>query len=285
MLVLMYGARALQIGVTGEQASSCQWNTWRISLTGFAVVVVALLAGCAIRPPIATPSVRSPSPTVSAIATAELSPTVSDVGLALPTPIPNTPTVEPTLLPTTPTSQPTVAATSTLAPPTATPALARPAAAPRAQIFRQPGAPLTLRIPKIGLDAPIESVGLDSDGAMATPSNPYWTGWFDRGVLPGQLGNAVIDGHLDSAIYGAAVFWNLRELKPGDKVEVEMPAQRNLTFVVTRTASYPYNNAPINDIFGPASTANLNLITCAGDFDRATRNYNQRLVVYAKLAP
>ena len=154
----------------------------------------------------------------------------------------------------------------------------------KGQIFRQTGAPIALKIPKIGVDAPIESVGLDSGGAMGSPSNPFWTGWFDQGILPGEPGNAVIDGHLDWATVGAAVFWNLRKLGPGDKVEVEMPLKRILTFVVTHSASYPYNNAPLNEIFGPTDIPNLNLITCNGVFDRTTRNYNQRLVVFTRLA-
>jgi hypothetical protein len=37
-------------------------------------------------------------------------------------------------------------------------------------------------------------------------------------------------------------------------------------------------------IFGPADTPSLNLITCDGIFDRARREYDQRLVVYATLA-
>jgi sortase A len=47
---------------------------------------------------------------------------------------------------------------------------------------------------------------------------------------------------------------------------------------------YPYNDAPLQQIFGPSPQAHLNLITCGGTFDRASRNYNKRLVVYTRLA-
>jgi sortase (surface protein transpeptidase) len=150
---------------------------------------------------------------------------------------------------------------------------------------RRPDAPIELKIPKIGVDAQIDTVGVDRTGAMATPTTPFRVGWYGLGVLPGDLGNAVIDGHLDSAVYGAAVFWRLGDLRPGDPIQVRMPNNRTLTFVVEKSAVYPYNDAPLNDIFGPSNDARLNLITCNGIFDRSSKNYNRRLVVYAKLAP
>jgi sortase (surface protein transpeptidase) len=150
-------------------------------------------------------------------------------------------------------------------------------------IVRRSDAPITLRIPKIGVNAPVESVGLDPSGAMATPTTPFRVAWFDGGPLPGQPGNAVIDGHLDSRIYGMAVFWNLGKLVPGDTVEVEMPGQRWLTFVVERVAVYPYDAAPLDQIFGPSDVPHLNLITCSGVFDRSSHNYDRRRVVYTRL--
>lgn len=151
-------------------------------------------------------------------------------------------------------------------------------------VYRRTDGPITLRIPKIGVDAPVESVGLDPTGAMATPTTPFRVAWYAGGTVPGQVGNAVIDGHLDSRVHGAAVFWRLGELMVGDQIEVEMPGQRWLTFVVDRVAVYPYNDAPLNEIFGPADEPHLNLITCSGTFDRSSHNYDRRRVVYATLA-
>lgn len=268
----------------------------RSLLVGLGTGTAALLLGCSTQTAVVTPSALRPSPRVSADPTVQTdlpltdqvtqkaSPSIVGARPATPTPVFATPTVMPTPPPATPTSVPTVAASPTPIPPTATSAAARAAPAGNGQVFRKAGAPITLLIPKIGVNAPIESVGLDPDGAMGAPSNPFWTGWFDEGVLPGEPGNAVIDGHLDWATVGAAVFWNLRQLKSGDKVEVEMPAKRILTFAVAHSASYPYDNAPLNEIFGSATTPNLNLITCNGVFDRTTRNYNQRLVVFTHLA-
>ena len=129
----------------------------------------------------------------------------------------------------------------------------------------------------------MEAVGADRTGAMATPSGPYTVGWWDRGTVPGQPGNAVIDGHLDSARVGAAVFWSLGELSAGDQILLQMPGNKTLTFVVDHTSIYPFNDAPLLTIFGPSSTPSLNLVTCSGSFDRSSHNYNRRLVVYSRL--
>src|SRR4029077_3081837 len=155
--------------------------------------------------------------------------------------------------------------------------------APPAPVGAHPDAPVQLVIPKIGVRASVESVGVDRTGAMAAPSGPYTVGWWAAGTLPGDPGNAVIDGHLDSARVGAAVFWRLGSLRSGDQILVRMPGNRTLTFIVDRTAVYRFDNAPLAEIFGPTDTPSLNLVTCTGSFDRASRNYDRRLVVYSKL--
>ena len=171
----------------------------------------------------------------------------------------------------------------TLAPVSPTPVITSIASARPAPASSNSDAPITLIIPKIGVRAVIESVGVDQTGAMATPSGPYTVGWWDEGTRPGDNGNAVIDGHLDSAKVGAAVFWRLSALSPGDQILVLMPGNRALTFIVDHSSSYPFDQAPLNEIFGPTSIPSLNLITCSGVFDRTSRNYKQRLVVYSHL--
>jgi len=223
-------------------------------------------------------SAAAPSPAPSATPTAAPAARRSAAPTATPTlgppPVPPTPTIDVTVV----LARATVVARLFASTPTPTPYVTSTGGVPR----RSDG-PITLRIPRIGVNAPVEAVGLDPTGAMATPSTPFRVGWYAAGPLPGQPGNAVIDGHLDSARYGAAVFWNLSKLVPGDTVEVEMPGKRWLTFVVTRVAVYPYNNAPLDEIFGDAPEPRLNLITCSGTFDRASRNYDQRRVVYTRL--
>src|SRR4051794_4191881 len=59
------------------------------------------------------------------------------------------------------------------------------------------GSPVRLRIPALSLRTSIEPVGLRA-GALDVPTNVWNVGWFQLGPRPGDVGNAVIDGHLDS---------------------------------------------------------------------------------------
>ena len=129
-------------------------------------------------------------------------------------------------------------------------------------------------------DANVVDVGLEANGAMETPKGWWDLGWYKLGPVPGQLGNSVISGHLDSDT-GPAVFWNLGRLRKGDKIVVEMEDGTKRSFAVEKLESYPFNKAPLDRIFGPSDKARLNLITCAGVFDKGHANYSNRLVVYA----
>ncbi|MBM7581059.1 class F sortase [Jeotgalibacillus terrae] len=142
--------------------------------------------------------------------------------------------------------------------------------------------PEHLEIPSIGLSAPVEKVGLTETGAMAVTDSFETTGWYEKGYKPGSQGNAVIGGHVDS-YEGAAVFYDLQYLSIGDEVIVKDAEGQSLTFVVTEMVEYPWDAAPIEEIFGFTTDRSLNLITCTGDYDRDSNNYNQRLVVYTEL--
>lgn len=155
---------------------------------------------------------------------------------------------------------------------------------PIAQAKPAPALPVRLIIPKLGIDAPIESVGLAANGNMAVPSTWESTGWYNRGPRPGDFGNAVIDGHLDSYT-GPAIFWHLRDLQSGDKVLVKTADGAILQFIVTGSQAFGVDSFPGQRIFGPAASPQLNLITCDGDWDSSQGQYNQRLVVFTKLVP
>lgn len=139
-----------------------------------------------------------------------------------------------------------------------------------------------LTIPRIGVSAEIVPVGITEEGNMATPPSPWKVGWYKFGAIPGELGKVVLAGHLDSQD-GPAIFWNLNQLQPGDRIEVTSGG-RTYTYVVTSSAIYPFNDAPVDEIFGSNNRPELVLITCDGTFDHGTHNYDQRLVVYTELA-
>jgi sortase (surface protein transpeptidase) len=103
--------------------------------------------------------------------------------------------------------------------------------------------------------------------------------------VPGNPGNAAIDGHLDWYGVKEAIFYHIGTLKPGDRVYVRDDKGRDRAFVVTRQLVCNFASCPLQEIFGPTSATRLNLITCNGNFSRAQRQYDKRLVVFTEIAP
>jgi sortase (surface protein transpeptidase) len=172
----------------------------------------------------------------------------------------------------TPTPAPT-APTTTVVPPTSAAALAHRSAPPA-----------RIRIPAIGVSAPVVRLGLKSDGTLEVPNDFGDTGWYTGGPAPGETGPAVIAGHIDSHS-GPAVFYRLRELRPGDEVTVERADGSSVRFTVDGIAQYPKRAFPTEAVFGPSPDPILRLITCGGSFDRSQRSYRDNVVVTARLAP
>jgi sortase (surface protein transpeptidase) len=146
--------------------------------------------------------------------------------------------------------------------------------------------PTRLSIPTIGVDAPVRQVGRDAHGAIGVPQpGPHYDdpAWYRYSPTPGQIGPAVIVGHIDSAAEGPSVFFRLGALRRGDTLSVRRADGRRITFGVDRVAQYPKDRFPTVTVYGATRTAQLRLITCGGSFDRRARSYRDNIVVYASL--
>lgn len=143
--------------------------------------------------------------------------------------------------------------------------------------------PQRISIPSIKLDALVEQVGVLENGQMDVPKIFDRVGILSPWTRPGMMGNAVIAGHFDHYT-GPAVFYHIRKLKPGDQIIVTDLQNKKLTFRVKKVESYAASEAPIDSIFGDSQQARLNLITCAGAFNRKTQEHAKRLVVFSELA-
>ncbi len=145
--------------------------------------------------------------------------------------------------------------------------------------------PVHLDIPTIGVSTDLLQLGLNSDSSVQVPplSRHSEAGWYKYSPTPGQLGPAVILGHVDSAEYGPAVFFRLGALRPGNTVSVTRADHTAAVFRVDRVVSYPKDHFPTLQVYGNTSNAALRLITCGGKFDFTTRNYESNIVAYASL--
>jgi sortase (surface protein transpeptidase) len=144
---------------------------------------------------------------------------------------------------------------------------------------------MSLRIPAIHVDAPIDAVGVAADHSIAVPplDKSNLAAWYDGSVHPGEQGTAVILGHIDSAATGPSVFYHLSSLRPGDRVTVTVPKLGRVVYKVDGRREYHKTTIPYAQVFGPVDYAALRLITCGGAFDYQTGHYVDNVVVYASL--
>jgi len=142
------------------------------------------------------------------------------------------------------------------------------------------GLPVHIKIPSINIDAPVEYVGLTPDGAMDVPKDLTEVAWFNLGSRPGENGSAVIAGHYGWKNGKASAFDKLYKLRKGDKLYIEDDKGVIVSFVVRESRRYDPND-DASDVFGsPDGKSHLNLITCEGVWDKVSKTYSKRLVVF-----
>lgn len=174
-----------------------------------------------------------------------------------------------------------------------------PSATPSTPARHSVGVPSRIRIPSIGVDAPVGKVGLKTvmvNGKprfdMATPKFGR-AGWFSPkpdkakgekpAPRPGEPGPAVIVAHVDSR-EGPDVFARLKQMKRGDKIQVIDRDGATYTFTMQRMKQTPKDSLPTDEIWGKTTGPTLRLITCGGSFDRATGHYRDNVTIFANVA-
>ncbi|MFI5559144.1 class F sortase [Amycolatopsis japonica] len=146
-----------------------------------------------------------------------------------------------------------------------------------------PAKPARLEIPAIGVrTGEIVDLGLAGDGTLQVPHDAITTGWFTGGPAPGEIGPAVLAGHVDyKKVPG--VFVRLKELKAGDEALVHREDGSTAVFTVYAVERHPKASFPTEKVYGDTTGPELRLITCGGDFDSSTGNYLDNVVAFAKL--
>ena len=141
--------------------------------------------------------------------------------------------------------------------------------------------PTAVSVPAIGARSDLLELGITAEGSAEVPAEFDLAGWFSGGGRPGSRGPTVLLGHVDSTA-GPAVFYALRDLVPGDVVEVTVADGTVARYTVTGTEQVPKDQFPTAAVFGATPEDVLRLVTCTGDFDRGARSYLDNLVVTAE---
>ncbi|MEM7322746.1 MAG: class F sortase [Actinomycetota bacterium] len=140
--------------------------------------------------------------------------------------------------------------------------------------------PVAVRISRIGLEAPVISVGVDDRNDFDVPAADT-VGWYRYSSAPGSLGSTVLAAHVDYAGREGA-FFNLEDLQPGDTLEVELADGSIIEYEVTESILYDKEALPAEELFRKDGASTLQLITCGGAFDSTERSYLGNLVVTAE---
>ncbi len=138
-----------------------------------------------------------------------------------------------------------------------------------------------LLIPKIGVDALIQTVGTMPSGSIGIPSNAKDVAWFDGSAPISTAGTAVVVGHVDTPVFGVGVFRGLKGLVKGDDLYTSINGRIG-HFRVTASTIYPEGTDRMDEVIGTKEgKARLVLITCDGKWDQTVKRYTERLVVFA----
>jgi sortase family protein len=142
--------------------------------------------------------------------------------------------------------------------------------------------PVSISIPRLRIRSDLVRLGVASGGVMQVPSDPAEAGWYDLGPTPGELGPAVIAGHVTWNLV-PAVFFRLGDLHRGDRVRVVRRDGVTATFEVRAVRRFPKVRFPTKAVFGTIDYAGLRLITCGGTYDASTHRYLDNIVAFARL--
>ncbi|MFH8392668.1 class F sortase [Streptomyces sp. NPDC018036] len=157
---------------------------------------------------------------------------------------------------------------------------ARRAAAP-APLSRSRAA--SLRIPSLGVDAPVIGLRLDPGHRLTAPpvDDPKPVGWYTEGPTPGERGTALVVGHRDTRT-GPAVFAPLERIRTGARVEARRVDGRTAVYTVYAVRTYAKAHFPDQEVYGDRGRPELRLITCGGAYDRGT-GYAANVIAFAHL--
>ncbi len=146
-------------------------------------------------------------------------------------------------------------------------------------------------IDKIGVDAPVETFGLDDQQVPEIPTGPgqapgQIVAWYDFTAKPGTGSNAVFAGHV--TWNGAAVFYSLTDLTLGDEIKLDGADGTELTYKTSNIFRVLATDPDARALMFATSSDIMTILTCDGVFtpnpnEPTGGDYDHRLVIRADL--
>jgi hypothetical protein len=144
--------------------------------------------------------------------------------------------------------------------------------------------PTRVTVPTISAQSDLIGLGREPDGQLSVPpvSRPLQASWWNESPTPGELGPAVILGHVNGG-GKPGIFLNLDKIQAGQEILVDRADGQTAVFTVSRVETVPKDAFPAQRVYGGTPDAQLRLITCGGAFDRNAGSYESNIIVFANL--
>lgn len=144
-------------------------------------------------------------------------------------------------------------------------------------------APTRLVVEALGIDIPLDPVGVAADGQMEIPEYAERGGWYRFGAKPGDAtGTVVIAAHVDSiATEGLGPFAALTDAEAGQVAVVHLADGTQVTYEVTGRTAVAKPEVAWPDVFDRDGPPRLVLVTCGGSFRSDVRSYSDNILVTA----
>jgi hypothetical protein len=176
-----------------------------------------------------------------------------------------------------------------------------------ARPLNQPGTPVALDIPistpnhPNGVHAKVSANHLNRDGTLFVPSDPTMVSWARDDVKPGSdHGTTILTSHINYVINGKTVIGALSDLATyaqkslGKVFTVTMADGRVLKYRIRAAREYTKDQLAADpglrktlydqsQVYGPADapSGRLLLVSCGGNFDAYTGEYQDNVFLYA----
>lgn len=126
-------------------------------------------------------------------------------------------------------------------------------------------APECVYFPQYDITCPVDPVGYNWRGEMATVRSPFRAGWLKYSGDPVTGGNVILAGH--NRYSGKLGYFSVvkDKLQPGDQVIVKMQNGEYAYYIVESINQYHYQHVPW-EVMQHDGESRLTLITCLGDF-------------------
>ncbi len=265
--------RHLRTGVAGLAVVLGLWCTGDSTAPSHPTTAQRPVAGHPV--PLAAPVPPAVSLPPEATASSSPAPGTAGPGAATTSGLPGAPTAGTSALP-------APGATASGAPAPGAPARG-PASEPRPRALPA-SAPVRLTIGAIGVEDRLMTLDRRPDRTLEVPPEHPGApaGWYRRSPAPGQVGPAVLLGHVNATGGGPGVFADLHRLTAGDRIVVARADGSTAEFAVDAVERHAKDSFPTLRVYGNTAGPELRLVTCDG-YDPATGSFDENLVVYASL--